>query len=180
MARRIWGLKRVLISAFIVVHLAALTVYNMPTCVIRDRALGFAVNYMFPLGLWQNWSMFAPNPMQNTLTLEALAIDKNGMMHNFVFPKMSDFSIWQGVPRVRHSKFTSYFANDEFAVLREVGARHVIRELKIPPEAFPVEVELRFVVRDTPPPGTVPDPMALTRTVPIKEYLFPNWEEARP
>ncbi len=180
MSRRIWVVKRLAISAFLVIHLAALFLWNMPYCAIRVRTLDFAVRYLYPLGLWQNWAMFAPDPVQNTLMLQAVAVDKNGVLYNFAFPKMADFTLWQGVPRVRHTKFSSYFANDEFAAHREFGARHVVRQLNIPREAFPVEVELQYVVRDTPPPGTVPDPMAPTRTVPIKAYRFPTWEETHP
>ena len=180
MSRRIWVWKRVAISGFLAVHLAAIVVWNLPFCAIRVKTIDLAIKYIYPLGLWQNWTMFAPNPIQNTLMLEALAVDKNGMLYNFAFPKMADFSIAQGVPRVRHSKFSSYFASDEFPVLREVGARHVVRSLNLPPEVFPVEVELRFVVRETPPAGTVPDPMAPTRILTVKQYLFPTWEEARP
>ena len=179
MARRIWFLKRLAISSFLVIHLMVLLAWNIPYSAIRNRLLNTTIHYLYPLGLWQNWAMFAPDPIQNTLTLQAIAIDKNGILYNFAFPRMTDFTLLQGVPRVRHSKFTTYFANEEFVAHREFGARYVVRQLNIPPEAFPVEVELQFEVRDTPPAGTAPDPMAPTRTVPIQAYRFPTWEEAR-
>ena len=97
MAQRIWVFKRLVISTFLLIHLVALVVYNIPACAIRDKLISFSVGYLYPLGLWQNWAMFAPNPVQSTLTLEALAVDKNGMMRNFAFPKMADFTYWQGI-----------------------------------------------------------------------------------
>jgi hypothetical protein len=152
----------------------------MPRCAIRLKCLDLAIRYVYPLGLWQNWSMFAPNPMQHTIMLEALAVDNKGILHNFAFPKMADFTMAQDLPRVRHSKFAAYIASDEFDDLREIAARHVARRLEIPPEGYPVEVELRFTVRDTPPPGTVPDPMAPTRSVAIKSFQFDRWEVVHP
>lgn len=175
-----WRLKRLAISAFLVVHLAALAVWNIPNCVIRLRTLAIASYYMNPLGLWQNWSMFAPDPTRHTLTLDAIAVDKNGIFYNFAFPKMSDYTILQRFPRVRHSKFLAYLLSDEFAVNREVAARHVVRRLEIPAESFPVEVELQLQVRETPPTGTLPDPMASTKTVSLKAYRFEDWKELRP
>ena len=180
MSRRIWLAKRIAISAFLIFHLSIVLLWNLPYCAIRVRAMNLTIRYLYPLGLWQNWAMFAPEPVKNTMTLQAIAIDKNGVLYNFAFPKMADFTLWQGVSRVRHSKYTSYFASDEFATHREFGARHVVRQLDIPAEAFPVEVELQYVVRDTPETGTAPDPMAPTRVVPIKAYRFPTREETRP
>jgi len=179
LSRRIWLFKRLAISAFLIFHLTIVFVWNLPYCAIRNYALDFSIKYLYPLGLWQNWAMFAPDPIRNTLTLEAIAVDRNGVLYNFAFPRMTDFTLLEGVTKVRHSKFTTYFANDEFIAHREFGARHAIRQLNIPAESFPVEVELQFVVRDTPPAGTVPDPMAPTRTVPIQAYRFPTREETR-
>jgi len=174
---RIWRLKRLAISAFLLVHLAALALWNMPGCALRQRAFRAVAHYVYPLGLWQNWAMFAPDPVRHTVTLQAIAVDRNGIMYDYAFPKMADYSLWGRALRVRHSKFASYFASEEFANHRQVAARHVVRQLAIPAEGFPVDVEIQYQVRETPPPGTVPDPMAPTRTHPLKAYRFPTWED---
>ncbi len=177
--RTSWRLKRLAISAFLVVHLSAIILWNLPRSVIRARTIDLTCRYIYPLGLWQNWAMFAPDPVRHTVMLEAVAVDKNGIMYNFAFPKMTDYSILGRAPRVRHSKFASYFASDEFAVNRQLAARHVVRQLDIPRESFPVEVELQYQVRETPPPGTRPDPMSPMILHPIRAYRFPTWEEVR-
>lgn len=178
--RATWRLKRWGVSAFLIVHLGAIGVWNLPNCPIRRRAFDALSCYLYPLGLWQNWAMFAPDPIRHTIVLEAIAVDKAGIMYNFAFPKMADFSLWGRAPRVRHSKFASYFADEEFGTLREVASRHVVRELGIPREGFPVDVELRYQVRETPPPGRRPDPMSPSVTHPIKAYRFPAPEDVRP
>lgn len=176
----VWRLKRGAITTFLVLHLAALAVWNMPSCPLQAKCVGTASYYMQPLGLWQNWAMFAPNPAANTITLEAIAIDREGMLYHFEFPKMADYSLGEGILRVRHSKYTSYFGVEAFDVLREMAARHVIRSLAIPAAKFPVELELQYRIRETPAPGIVPDPMAPTRITPIKAYRFDTPEEAQP
>jgi hypothetical protein len=175
-----WRMKRWAISAFLLFHLAALTVWNIPNCAIRSRLQPKFAPYMFPTGLWQNWTMFAPDPMRHAFILNAIARDKNGIMYEFPFPKMSDFDIWRAMPRVRHSKYPCYLNDDEYASHREMTARHVVRTLDLPPEVFPVDVELQYLVKEAPPPGQVPDPMAAMKIQPIKAYRFPTWEEARP
>lgn len=175
-----WRIKKVAISAFLLIHLAALVVWNIPFCAIRARLAPKFAKYMLPTGQWQNWTMFAPDPMRHAFMLQALAVDKNGIMYEFAFPRMADFSVWQGIPRVRHSKYPTYLVLDEYASHREMTARHVVRTLGLPPEVFPVDVELQYLVKEAPPPGQVPDPMAAPKVQPIKAYRFPTWEEARP
>ena len=73
---------------------------------------------------------------------------------------MTDFSIWRAIPRVRHSKFASNCGVASNVVIREFAVRHAIRQLAIPADAYPVEAELLYQVRETAPPGQPPaDPM---------------------
>lgn len=175
-----WRLKRWVISAFLLLHLGALAVWNMPNCPLRYRLLPRLAYYMLPTGLWQNWTMFAPNPMRHGLKLQALAVDKNGIMYEYAFPKLTDFSVWEGITKVRFSKYPAYLISDDYAAHREMTARHVVRHLDLPREVFPVDVELQYLVKESPPPGSVPDPMVPPVVRPIKAYRFPTWEEARP
>lgn len=172
--------KQLTISAFLLVHLVGLAVWNMPICAIRDRLVPVYQYYMCPLGLWQNWTMFAPEPVKNTTTLQALVVDKNGFMYQFAFPKLVDFSWLEGVTRVRHSKFAANVGEAGYPEFREIAARHVVRALELPPEVFPVDVEVQYLVKMSPPPGTVPDPMVVPIVHPIKAFRFPTWQEARP
>jgi hypothetical protein len=173
-------MKRWAISAFVLFHLAALITWNVPNCAIRNRLVLKFAPYMLPTGLWQNWTMFAPDPMRHAFMLQALAVDKNGIMYEFAFPHLTDFGMWQAMPRVRHSKYPTYLMLDEYASHREMAARHVVRKLDLPPEVYPVDVELQYAVKEAPAPGKLPDPMVQPRIQPIKAYRFPTWEEARP
>jgi hypothetical protein len=171
--------KRLGISAFLLVHLSALLIWNLPPCPIRARTLTLARLYMYPLGLWQNWSMFAPDPIRHTITLEAAVIDSKGMVYTFPYPKMADFSFWQRVPRWRHGKFIAYIGSDEFLENRIVAARHALRKLDIPAENYPVELELSYQVKETPPPGQAPDPVSPLKSHKIQTFQFNARQEVQ-
>jgi hypothetical protein len=175
-----WTAHRLGISAFLIVHLAAVAVYNLPASYLRERLFPYASTYLIPLGLWQSWAMFAPNPTACEMTLEAMAVDARGIQRSFAFIKMADLSILRAAPRVRHSKYTSNIGDEANAAIRECAARHVVRQLQIPDDAFPVDVELFYQVRETPPLGEGPlDPMKPAVPKSIKSYRFARAEDVR-
>ena len=94
MSRRI---KRLAVSVFLVGHIAAVVLTNLPDCPLRRSLGGLWVDaYLMPTGLWQGWGMFAPEPTKDTLTLEATVLDARGLIHKFAFPRMMDQSAWAG------------------------------------------------------------------------------------
>src|SRR5512135_842784 len=70
--------------------------------------------YMLPLGIWQFWAMFAPDPIRDTLTVEAEVIDARGLRHLFAFTRVGDLNRWDSIPKFRHSKYTVNLSIDEF------------------------------------------------------------------
>lgn len=168
------------ISAFLVFHIGATVVWVLPPCPVRQRCFDPVACYIMPLGLWQYWGMFAPDPVRDTMTLEADAVDARGLRTSFVFPKLADYSTWRGIPRFRHSKFAANLSVPELQLQREYTARHVVRRLGMPDEAFPVDVHLLYQVRLTPPPGGPPaDPMTPAQPYVIGTYHFETPGEVR-
>mgnify|MGYP001016450457 CR=1 FL=1 len=92
--------------------------------------------------------------MRVTATLESEVIDAKGMRHLFEFPKVGELPWWQKLPRFRHPKFTCNLMLDEFKSQREFTARHVVRQLQLPPEAFPVHVSVYCQMKEPPPPAS--------------------------
>ena len=87
-----WTARRLAISAFLIGHMGAVSIWVLPPCPIQRRCAGTLAYYILPLGLWQYWGMFAPDPVRDTLMLEAEAIDVRGIRYNFAFPKLADYS----------------------------------------------------------------------------------------
>src|SRR5438309_11626414 len=148
-----WTARRLVVSAFVIVHLSALMLWTMPPCAIKERFQAPYRYYMLPLGLWQWWAIFAPDPVRSTLMLDAEVVDAKGMRHVYEFPRIGDLPWWQKIPRYRNPKFTANMGIEEYAKQHEFTARHAVRQLGLGAEAFPVWVSLYFTMKDPPPPG---------------------------
>ncbi|WP_422926369.1 hypothetical protein [Singulisphaera sp. PoT] len=176
-----WTAKKVLISVFILAHCTAVVTWVLPVGPLRNFMTPTTGYYMLPLGLWQYWAMFAPDPIKDTCTLEAEVVDAKGMRHNFAFPKMADYTVWQGIPRFRYSKYTANMVGEGSDINRKFAARHAVRSLGLKDEAFPMDVHLFYQVRPTPEPGGPPaDPMTPTRPELLTTFQFASLEEVRP
>jgi hypothetical protein len=169
------------ISAFVAFHLTATVIWMVPGCPLKQRLLPALAYYMIPLALWQSWSMFAPDPQNVSIVLEAEVIDARGMRHIFEFPSVADLPWWRKMPRFRHPKFASNLLSDEFVLQRQFTARHAVRRLGLDATAFPVHVSLYYQVTEPPPPGTgFADPMKPTRQHLLATYDFATLDEVRP
>jgi hypothetical protein len=146
-----------LISAFLVVHIAATIVWVLPASPMRARFFPWAQRYIVPLGMWHIWTMFAPDPPHEFWALEADVVDHRGLRTRFAFPRCLDYSWWQAVPRFRYAKYVANVLEAETNAMRKIAARHAVRQLAIPSTAFPVDVHLMLQSRPTPPPGSSAD-----------------------
>jgi len=168
-----WTARRLAISAFVLFHLTATLAWVIPISPLKSAIEPGFRYYMVPLGLWQSWWMFAPDPMRVTATLEAEVIDVKGMRHLFEFPRVADLSWWQKLPRFRHPKFTCNMMVEEYKPQREFTARHVLRQLRLRDDAFPVHVSLYTKLKEPPPPGQpYSDPLAIPRLHSIATFDF--------
>jgi hypothetical protein len=176
-----WTARRLAISAFVIFHIWGLMLWTMPNCAIKERFQPPYRYYMLPLGLWQWWAIFAPDPLLSTLTLDAEVVDSKGMRHVYEFPRVGDLPWWQKIPRYRRPKFTANMSSQEYAKHREFTSRHVVRELGLGADAFPVWVSLYHTIKDAPPPGTgAADPLAPSRVQVLDRFKFESLEEVRP
>jgi hypothetical protein len=176
-----WTAQRLAISAFLIVHLFMVGVINLPASFLKQRFFMVAAYYVVPLGLDQAWGMFAPNPVMHARVMEVLTVDKYGIKRIYAFPKMTDFTVLEAIPRVRHSKFASNCGNPIHASYREFAVRYAIRQLKIPTDAFPVDAELVYQVRETPPLGDPPrDSSKPPTSQSLSSYRYPSMAEVNP
>ena len=120
-----WTARRWVISAFVIFHLSALMMWTMPHCAIKSRLQPPYRYYILPLGLWQWWAIFAPDPMRSSMTLNAEVIDAKGMRYIYEFPRIGDLPWWQKYPLYRHPKFTANMMIDEYKTHRTFTARHI-------------------------------------------------------
>ena len=175
--------KRIAVSVFLVGHLAAVALTNLPDCALK-RAIGFGWvdAYLMPTGQWQSWGMFAPEPAKDTITLEAVVRDSRGLVRRYAFPRMVDQSAWVGFRGgYRHSKYAHNLGPPQARANREFAARFVVRALEMKAEDFPADVQLVNQVWPTNPPGSPADePPASPWTSVLETYTFPTLAEAQP
>jgi hypothetical protein len=176
-----WTARRLAISAFLVVHITATLIWVSPPCELRNRFQPIVRYYIMPLGVWQYWTMFSPDPVRDAVTVEAELTDCKGIRHSFAFPRLADYSMLDGIPRFRFSKYAANLSDGEFAIPRKCAARHAARALKLAPEQFPVEVHLVYQCRLAPNPGEpAGDPMTPTKPVVIGHFEFASRSEVYP
>lgn len=140
----LWHLKRVALSALILMHLAAVFIWSLPECALRTRLSGWCEPYLLMTGQWQHWGMFAPDPTRDTMALEAAGRDARGTIHTHVYPRAADLPMWEAALKYRHSKFAHNMGPEQAIAYREFAARHAVRMWDLPEEAFPVELDLYY------------------------------------
>ncbi len=135
-------LARLALSAFLLVHLAAILVWNLPESALKQRIGSWAGSYLLPTGQWQHWGMFAPEPLRETLALEAQARDSQGIIHIYKFPRMADRPVAAAFSGYRHSKFSHNLLAETAVAYREFAARHAARSWNLPAASFPLDLDL--------------------------------------
>jgi hypothetical protein len=173
--------RRLIVSAFVLFHLSAICLWTTPHSYIKAHLEPFYKYYVLPTGVWQWWAIFAPDPVRDTLVLDAEIVDAKGMRHIYEFPRIAELPWWDKMARYRQPKFTGNMSNAEYEGSRKFAARYAARNLDLEPTAFPVWVSLYYQVKESPAPGTtaVSDPMAPARIQMIERFEFASIQEVK-
>jgi hypothetical protein len=151
LARRRWG--RVLINAFILWHLFALTIWLLPESALRESCIGVVSPYMTLTGFMQSWGMFAPNPAGVEFYIEARVTYADGRVRRWVYPRMVDMGYIERYRRERFRKLIEMANPDENRVVWPSLARYAARRNNTDPRNPPVSVAMVRHFRAIPPPG---------------------------
>jgi hypothetical protein len=129
--------KKALIHAFVLFHLTAVVVWSLSGSPLRaplEKKLHprFA-RYMQPLGLWQSWIMFAPNPAMANAYLEAEVTFRDGSRATWPFPRMEKLGYVERFRRERYRKWANeriiFMFGKADPVLGEAAAKFAVRQL---------------------------------------------------
>lgn len=114
------------VKGFVVFHIVCITAWSLPdpkpdqisgkssptgSDVIRlwnyrlIKQSPAAPVYLFSTGFWQFWDMFAPNPSQTDLWMDAEVLYKDGSKKSFSYPHIATLPIPQKTPYERYRKF---------------------------------------------------------------------------
>jgi hypothetical protein len=162
LAGRWWG--RILINAFILWHLFALTIWLLPESALRQSWIGLVSPYMTWTGFMQSWSLFSPNPAPMEVYVEARITYADGRARSWVYPRMVNMGYLERYRRERFRKLIEMAHPDENRVVWPSLARYAARRNNLNPGNPPVSVALVRHFRAIPPPGLL--------FAPFKTYLF--------
>lgn len=153
---------RWLLSAFLVVVLGAITLWNMPESALREAALPVVTPLVNSTGLDQRWNLFAPNPPQRTFEVTARIEYADGSLVLWRSPRNDRWRKWLGALRTDQGRKWWEPTAAWIADHHDDGGRRAVR----------VELILRW--RDLPPPGS---PLA---DLPWLEELFYTYDVPEP
>jgi hypothetical protein len=122
------SVKRIVISAFLLFHILAITLWCVPLDTLLVGAFRDAVRpYMLWTGLFQSWDMFAPTPRSFNAWVEASVIFRDGRIQPWRFPRMEQLSLTDRYYKERYRKFVENLQEDKQAALWPDVARHIAR-----------------------------------------------------
>jgi hypothetical protein len=147
------GRRRVLITVFLVVTVAAILVENMPDSAIKTGLMVPAQPYLNLTGLDQSWSIFSPNPRQQTVYVLARVERSDGSVVVHPIPTGIGPSAYWGY---RWQKYEESLSDPARRALWRPYAEWVVNQDQEQGGA-PVRVTLVRRVSDNLPPGRQPD-----------------------
>ena len=121
------SIRRNVISAFILFHLMAITLWAVPydsTVIVRARDM--IQPYMRWTGLFQRWDMFAPNPVPTNTVIKAVVITDHHI-RVWEYPRMDKLGFGERYRKERYRKFAENLLQDRTALLLADVSKRIAR-----------------------------------------------------
>ncbi|HLK68172.1 MAG TPA: DUF5819 family protein [Bryobacteraceae bacterium] len=120
--------------AFIAFHAVAITLWVIP---FNDTLTALVRRYVGPyfslLGLHQEWSLFAPDPIATNSYVDAEVLLRNGEMRVWNLPKLEGLGFQERYSKARYRKFTNWLYRDSYSYAWPDAARYIARQFKSSP-----------------------------------------------
>jgi hypothetical protein len=122
---------RVLATLFIATHIAAITLWVFPFNASLTRVLRKTIGPYFSLmGLSQEWTLFAPDPIEANSYVDAQVVLENGDVRTWTFPRLETLDFRQRYSKARYRKFTGWLYRNAYAYAWPDTARYIARQFK--------------------------------------------------
>ncbi len=145
--------RKIYLSLFICWNLAGAILWLTPPNDFRDRMLVAFRPYMWYLGLWQCYVVFAPRPRSFNLYLTATIWKKDGTRSEYKLPNPPDYNQFERMTKERYRKYVIDNLNSDDNKFLWPDAAKWIARMYYTPENPPVKVELVRHWTDVMPPG---------------------------
>jgi len=122
---------RLLVTLFIAFHLASITLWVLPVNASLTGFLRKSIGPYFSLmGLRQEWSLFAPDPIASNSYVDAQVILENGDSRTWTFPQLEGLDFRERYSKARYRKFTGWLYRKNFEYAWPDTARYVASQFK--------------------------------------------------
>ncbi len=168
-------LKRAAISAFLLIHIFAITTWSLPLdspLLVQIRNL--IRPYMFLTGLFQSWDMFAPVPATLNAYVNGVVITRDGKLHTWRFPRMEQLSLSQRYSKERYRKFVENLPEDKNSALWPDAARYLARLYNNPANPPEIVLLIRYWTAIAPQAKEPPDPTQERAHIFFEYHLKPE------
>ncbi len=166
--RGIWAnlrrgkLGQALISAGLIVTLAAMFASIMPASAIKTTLLVPAQPYLNVLGLGEDWGVFAPNPRQEVIYATGVFAYADGTRSEWSFPVRPGIMAYSDY---RWQKYEEHVRLDKFKGLWKPFSEYLLAHEAIPGKKV-LQVGLKRRWAEINPPGVSPS------LGPWKQYMY--------
>lgn len=154
---------KILVSFFILFHWFCVLAWVMPKpSAIKDYLLAIKIplpkhakegwkiaprelvsTYLFNTLQWQDWSMFAPNPLQVNRYVDAEITFKDGSAKIFALPRLSRLNYWEAWIEKRYRKYQHRLVEETVPGYHEDFARYVAKKMFSDLQNPPVKVKVQ-------------------------------------
>lgn len=140
--------RKYFISLFILFHWFCVTVWVMPKpSAIKTALLNWSVakkevvsTYLYNTVQWQDWGMFAPDPLQANRYVNGRVVFRDGKKKIFHLPRLSRLNYLQATLEKRYRKFQHRIVEEGEIAYREELARFMARKMNTDSSNQPVKV----------------------------------------
>jgi hypothetical protein len=124
-------LARLLPTLFIAFHVVAITLWVLPLNRTLTRAVRKCIGPYFSLmGLQQEWSLFAPDPLVVNSYVDAHVALQNGEVRIWTFPQLETLDFKERYSKARYRKYAGWLYRNDFSYAWPDAARYVARQFQ--------------------------------------------------
>jgi hypothetical protein len=121
--------NRRIVNSFLLFHLVLMVSWSLPVNSLLVAAVkGAMAPYAWKMGLFQDWSMFAPHPPHDNTYINAEITYSDGQIRVWEFPQMQDLGYIDRYFKERYRKWSNERLRvEENSVLWPDAARYIAR-----------------------------------------------------
>jgi hypothetical protein len=98
---------KILISAFVAFHITGIAIWLLPKSHFQETFVEPFRQYINITGMWQTWSVFAPDPKTWNIYCTARIYYKDGTRSEWTFPRIDKLDLVERMYKERYRKWMS-------------------------------------------------------------------------